>query len=85
MQSGQAQTKLWRLEFEPEMAKRIEPLMGWSASRDMHAQVAIDFATKEQAVAFAKRHAIPHQVQQPKPAKLHIRAYADNFAYHRQR
>ena len=32
MQSGQAQTKLWRLEFEPEMAKRIEPLMGWSAS-----------------------------------------------------
>ena len=85
MQSGQAQTKLWRLEFEPEMAKRIEPLMGWSASGDMQSQVAIDFATKEQAIAFAKRHAMPHQVQQPKPAKLHIRAYADNFAYHRQR
>ena len=51
----------------------------------MHSQVAIAFATKQQAIAFAKRHAIPHQVEAPKPKKLHTKAYADNFAYHRQR
>ena len=29
--------------------------------------------------------AIPHQAEAPKPKKLHTKAYADNFAYHRQR
>ncbi len=85
MQSGRAQTRHWRLEFEPALARRIEPLMGWCASDDMDSQVSIQFDTKQQAIAYAKRHAIPYQVQEPKAAKLQIRSYADNFAYHRVR
>ena len=85
MQSGRAQTRHWRLEFEPALARRIEPLMGWCASDDMDSQVSIQFDTKNQAIAYAKRHAIAYQVQEPKSAKLQIRSYADNFAYHRVR
>ena len=33
MQSGQARTKEWLLEYEPEAAREIEPLMGWTSSR----------------------------------------------------
>ncbi len=85
MQSGHAQTRQWRLEFEPAEARRIEPLMGWCGSADIDAQVSIRFETKAQAIAFAKRHGIAYQVDEPKAAKLKIKSYADNFAYHRVR
>ncbi|MEO1484072.1 MAG: NADH dehydrogenase ubiquinone Fe-S protein 4, partial [Myxococcota bacterium] len=31
MQSGQARTKEWVLEHEPQSAREIEPLMGWTS------------------------------------------------------
>jgi hypothetical protein len=84
MQSGQANTTEWVLEFEPEEAKRVDPLMGWSGSGDMRAQVQLTFATREEAVAYAERHRIAHQVFEPKEAKRSVRAYADNFKYTRK-
>ena len=85
MQSGRAQTRRWRLEFEPALARRVEPLMGWCASADMDQQISIGFDSREQAIAYAERHGIPYQVHEPKAAKLKIKSYADNFAYHRVR
>jgi hypothetical protein len=35
MQSGKARTKEWVLDYEPEVPRKIEPLMGWTASGDM--------------------------------------------------
>ena len=35
MQSGQANTKAWVLDFELEQPRRVEPLMGWTSSGDM--------------------------------------------------
>lgn len=84
MQSGQANTKDWVLEFEPEEARRIDPLMGWTGSGDMKRQVLLSFDTREEAVAYAERHGIPHQVFEPKEAKRSVRAYADNFKYTRK-
>ncbi|MEO1542982.1 MAG: NADH dehydrogenase ubiquinone Fe-S protein 4, partial [Pseudomonadota bacterium] len=43
MQSGQARTKEWVLEHEPQSAREIEPLMGWTSSRDMAAQIRLEF------------------------------------------
>ena len=34
MQSGTAKTKAWVLEFAPESAREIDPLMGWTSSDD---------------------------------------------------
>ena len=84
MQSGQARTHEWLLEFEPEQARKIEPLMGWTSSGDMKAQVTLAFDTKEEAVAYAERHRIPYQVFEPREPARSVRAYADNFKYNRK-
>jgi NADH dehydrogenase ubiquinone Fe-S protein 4 len=83
MQSGNANTKQWALDFEPETPRRIEPLMGWTASGDMKQELRLRFDSKEEAVAYCERHGIPYQVseaQEPTRKKI---AYADNFAFRR--
>jgi hypothetical protein len=84
MQSGQAKTKNWVLEFEPELARKIEPLMGWTSSADMRQQIRLKFDTREAAVAYAKANNIPHRVVEPKERKRKPKAYADNFAFDRK-
>ena len=84
MQSGRAKTREWQLDYEPEQPRAVEPLMGWTSSGDMRAQVRLRFATAEEAVAYAERHGIPYQVSDTKtPARRPI-AYADNFAFKRR-
>jgi hypothetical protein len=83
MQSGAAKTKAWVLEFEPELPREIEPLMGYTSSRDMRSQVRLSFDTKEEAIAYAEREGIPYRVfEAHDPARRRI-AYADNFGYKR--
>jgi ETC complex I subunit conserved region len=83
MQSGDANTKEWRLEFEPESPRTIEPLMGWTASADTKQQLRLRFDTKEEAIAYCERHGIPYQVFEPHEAAPKKIAYADNFSYKR--
>lgn len=84
MQSGKAQTKHWRLEFQESAAKRPDALMGWTSSADTNGQVQLTFDTKEEAIAFALAHGIPHQVIEPSEPKRQIKAYGDNFAFRRR-
>ncbi len=84
MQSGNAKTKEWLLDFEPQAPRTVEPLMGWTSSTDMSSQVRLRFDTCEEAIAYCKRHGIPFQVSKPKEATRRPMAYADNFSYRRQ-
>jgi hypothetical protein len=84
MQSGWAKTRDWVLDYEPEEPRVVESLMGWTTSGDMKSQVRLSFSTKEEAVAYAERHGIPYQVQDPKPAQRHGMSYADNFSFNRR-
>jgi hypothetical protein len=84
MQSGRANTRLWELAFEPASARSPDPLMGWTQSTDMNGQVRLRFTTREEAVAYAQRHGIPFEVTNDPQSKRIIRAYADNFAFHRK-
>ncbi|HVY85280.1 MAG TPA: ETC complex I subunit [Caulobacterales bacterium] len=84
MQSGKANTKRWVLEFEPALAPPTDALMGWTGSADPSGQVRLFFETKEEAVAYARAHAIPHQVTEPPETKRIIKAYGDNFAFRRK-
>jgi hypothetical protein len=84
MQSGKANTREWVLEFEPASAKVSDPLMGWTLSGDMNGQVRILFDTREEAVAYARRHGIAFEVLAPKAQRKIVRAYADNFAFARR-
>jgi hypothetical protein len=84
MQSGHAKTKDWVIDFEPEEPRRVEPLMGWTSSGDMNQQLRLRFPSKEEAIAYCQRHAIPYQVSEDKPAERRIMSYSDNFAFHRR-
>jgi hypothetical protein len=83
MQSGRAKTQRWVLEHAPVTARRPEPLMGWVASGDTKNQVRLDFDSKEEAVAYAKKHNLAYTVQEPRRSKPRLKAYSDNFAFTR--
>jgi hypothetical protein len=84
MQSGKARSKLWFLEFEPELARQIDPLMGWTSSSDMLQQVQLDFDTREEAVAYAEKHGIAYQVFEPHRPAPKSKSYSDNFRVDRK-
>jgi hypothetical protein len=82
MQSGQRNTKEWVLETEPE-PKEIDPLMGWTSSRDTMQQVKLQFLTLEDAKAYAEKNGWRYTVEPPNARHVRPKAYADNFAYNR--
>ena len=84
MQSGKARTKQWVLEYEPQSPRTLDPLMGWTGSRDMRQQVCLEFDTAEEAVAYATREGIPHQVFEPHLPSQKSKSYADNFRFDRK-
>lgn len=86
MTSGQANTQGWVLEFAAEARKSTDPLMGWTGSGDMRAQVRLDFESKDEAVAYAERHGLPFVVVEPHKRRPVIRpkGYGQNFATERK-
>lgn len=84
MQSGNARTKAWVLEYEPASPRRIDPLMGWTSSSDMLSQVQLEFDSKDEAVAYAEKQNIPFDLFEPLKAMPKPKAYADNFRYDRK-
>jgi hypothetical protein len=83
MQSGPARAKEWLLEYEPEAPREIDPLMGWTSSRDMKAQISLSFHTKEEAIAYAESNGIPYRLTEPKPRRPVRKSYSDNFRFGR--
>src|ERR1700741_1806185 len=84
MQAGQAKTREWVLDYEPEEPRVVESLMGWTSSGDMKSQLRLTFDTKEEAVAYCDRRGIPYQLFEPRPTTRKGLSYADNFAYSRR-
>lgn len=73
---------MWKIEFECT-SKWLNPLMGWTSTKDMAHQLtnALQFATKEEAVAFAEREGFEYDVEPehlPKPVK---KSYSDNYKW----
>ena len=83
MQSGGAETRRWVLEYEPATPREPDPLMGWSSARDTLNQVRLRFATLDEAKAFADKHGIPYEVEQPRERQFKPKSYADNFRFDR--
>ncbi|MBR3372211.1 MAG: ETC complex I subunit [Rhodobacteraceae bacterium] len=86
MQSGTAKTHHWVLEFSPAQARKIDPLMGWTSSGDMDAQVKLRFDERNDAEAYARAHGIEFNVIEPKTRRPNLRpgGYGDNFATNRR-
>jgi len=86
MQSGTAKTSLWVLDYAPESAREVDPLMGWTSSSDMQSQVRLRFETKEAALEYAQSKGIEAVVIEPKTRKANVRpgGYGENFATNRR-
>ncbi len=79
MQSGQANTRRWVLEYERRARRTVDRLMGWTGGGDTNQQVRLGFATKDDAVAFAERNALAYHIEEPREPRVRLKAYADNF------
>jgi hypothetical protein len=83
MQSGKAKTNGWILEFDQEMPRKIDPIMGYTSSGDMLQQLKLTFESQEQAEEYAKRNGIDYRVIPPKDPSRQNLSYTDNFRFNR--
>ena len=83
MQSGTARTEEWVLEQQAVTPREIDPLMGWTSTRDMAGEVTLTFATKEEAIAYAERNGIAYVLSEPHVRKPVRKSYSDNFKFGR--
>lgn len=86
MQSGQAKTHAWYLDYQPADAREIDPLMGWTSSDDTQTQVRLKFDSREAAEAYARENGIDYAVSEPhkRSANIRARGYGENFASDRR-
>ncbi|MEM8851686.1 MAG: ETC complex I subunit [Pseudomonadota bacterium] len=86
MSSGTAKTRDWVLEFVNDTPRELDPLTGWTGSRDMQAQVQLRFETQKDAEDYAKDHGIDYVLLRPQGRKANIRpgGYGENFATNRR-
>lgn len=78
MQSGRAGTRRWVLEYEPAPLE-LDPLMGWSSTRDTRQQITLRFDSREDAVAYANRNRIVFELARPHENCPPHMSYADNY------
>lgn len=79
MQSAYSK-KRWLLEFVPlKHSKFKEPIMGWTASKDMNSQIKLLFETKKQAIDFAKCRNFEYEVITCNKITIIPKNYASNF------
>ncbi|GFO82743.1 ETC complex I subunit [Methyloceanibacter sp.] len=83
MQQGRGATRDWILEYIPDEPRVIEPLMGWTSSTDTKRQIRLSFATKDEAIAYAKDNGIAYRLEEPPASKIRPKSYAENFKYGR--
>ncbi len=82
MQSGPAgNASKWVLEYEPAAPKQPDRLMGWLGSVDTTQQVRLKFATRDEAIAFARRKGLDYQVSDEPGKSFRPKNYADNFRF----
>jgi len=83
MQSGYGRTRKWLMEFESDIPKTHDPLMGWISSADTKAQVRLRFDSEAEAIAYARRQGYEYEIVEPNPRRPRPKSYADNFRYNR--
>ncbi len=84
MQSGKSRSQSWLLVFEPQSARTVEPLMGYTSSTDMQSQIKLTFATKQEAIAYAERNDLEFQLREPhEPVRRKV-SYSENFGCNRK-
>merc|ERR1711997_1387403 len=83
MQSGTAGGRRGRIGFETR--ERWENnLMGWASTGDPLSNMIVDFADKEEAIAFVEKNGWDYWVEDPKERAPKTKSYALNFAWNKR-
>ena len=78
-QSGLANSRHWLLEYEQDGKREIDGLMGWTGSADTRAQVQLKFPSREEALAYAKKHGLDYSLEEPQKRRIRPKSYSENF------
>lgn len=84
MQSGQAKTGAWEMLFSTSAPVPVDPLMGWTGMTDTTQQLKIQFASLDEAVAYAKHNSLVYEIIEPKSRVIKPKNYAANFAFRQE-
>jgi hypothetical protein len=85
MQSGTGKTHQWVLKFDVGAPRFIEPIMGWSGSRNTQEQLILRFESKDEALAYAQKKGYTVELRDPNAREIKPKAYSNNFAASRVR
>ena len=53
--------------------------MGWQSSTDTSSEIILNFSSKENAIAYAKKNHIDYDLKNDQKRKIVKKSYADNF------
>uniref|UniRef100_A0A0N4ZFV3 NADH dehydrogenase [ubiquinone] iron-sulfur protein 4, mitochondrial n=1 Tax=Parastrongyloides trichosuri TaxID=131310 RepID=A0A0N4ZFV3_PARTI len=84
-QSAWGNTKVWKIELD-NRERWENPLMGWSGTADPLSNISmnLDFATKEDAIAFCEKNRWNFEVETPQERKIIPKNYGQNFAWNKR-
>ncbi|XP_055339864.1 NADH dehydrogenase [ubiquinone] iron-sulfur protein 4, mitochondrial-like [Paramacrobiotus metropolitanus] len=83
MQSGTANTHLWRAEFDTR--ERWEnPLMGWASTGDPLSNMVINFNSKDEAIKFCEKNGWKYFVEEPYEWTMKPKSYGANFSWNKK-
>jgi hypothetical protein len=77
--SGRFKTRRWVVEFEPQVRREPDRLIGWVGSDDTEQQVILHFPSKEAAIAYCRKRGINFVVSDPQTRIVRPKSYSDNF------
>ena len=81
MQSGRAQTHKWIIQFNSDVPRWENPLMGWTSSRDPVQGITLKFDSKDEAISYAQDQGWAYEVKESEEVPMRPKSYADNFLY----
>ncbi|XP_066942441.1 NADH dehydrogenase [ubiquinone] iron-sulfur protein 4, mitochondrial [Macrobrachium rosenbergii] len=83
MQSGTNSLHRWKITFEAR--ERWEnPLMGWASTADPLSNVEINFATREEAIAFCEKNGWFWETEDPPVKPPRAKSYGANFSWNKR-
>lgn len=85
MQSGKGKTKGWVLEFETRDPLKPDPIMGWTSSKDMRAELHLPFQSLEDALCYAKANGFSYTIYNSTHNSVSPQSYGTNFTCARVR
>ncbi len=83
-QSGAIRSHRWIIDYGESSPRSHDSLTGWISCNDTQAEIKLLFATKEQAINYAKIHSIAYDIEEPNSNHYVIKNYEDNFDNNRK-